>query len=78
MPKKHFLPKGIKTFLIGRKRGIDMKNTILPHEHNTEDVSRSIQKELTNIEKFQLIADIFKATQHESGFFGFCVIAKNV
>lgn len=37
-----------------------MKNTILPHEHNSEFVSESIQKELSNIEKFQLIADIFK------------------
>ena len=37
-----------------------MKNAILPHEHNTGDVTRSIQKELTNIEKFQLVADIFK------------------
>ncbi len=37
-----------------------MKNNILPHKHNDETISRSIKKELNNIEKFQMIADIFK------------------
>lgn len=37
-----------------------MKNTVLPHEHNAKDISESIKKELNNIGKFQLVADIFK------------------
>lgn len=37
-----------------------MENNRLPHEHNTPTISNSIKKELDNIEKFQLIADIFK------------------
>ena len=37
-----------------------MKSIPLPHKHNTQDLSDSIQQELGNIEKFQLIADIFK------------------
>ena len=37
-----------------------MENNKLPHEHNTPTISSSIKKELDNIEKFQLIADIFK------------------
>lgn len=32
----------------------------LPHNHNEKEISNSILKELENIEKFQLIADIFK------------------
>ena len=60
MPKEYFLPKGIKAFLIGRKRGVAMKNTVLPHEHNAKDIPESIKKELNNIGKFQLVADIFK------------------
>lgn len=37
-----------------------MKNVILPHEHNGQAVSGNIKKELDNVEKFQLVADIFK------------------
>ena len=37
-----------------------MKNTVLPHEHNAKDIPESIKKELNNIGKFQLVADIFK------------------
>lgn len=37
-----------------------MKNTTLPHTHNTPAVSDTITHELDNIEKFQLVADIFK------------------
>lgn len=37
-----------------------MKNVMLPHNHNAEFVSETIEKELGNIEKFHLIADIFK------------------
>lgn len=37
-----------------------MGNIILPHVHHEETISENIQKELNNIEKFQLIADIFK------------------
>lgn len=37
-----------------------MNKTMLPHAHNAQAVSSSIRKELGNIEKFQLIADIFK------------------
>lgn len=37
-----------------------MKNPILPHDHHLGTVSPAITKELSNIEKFQLTADIFK------------------
>ena len=37
-----------------------MNNITLPHNHNISPVSKNIQKELDNIDKFQLIADIFK------------------
>lgn len=37
-----------------------MKNTKLPHQHNTPGFSQNIKKELDNVEKFQMIADIFK------------------
>ena len=37
-----------------------MNNITLPHDHNISSVSKNIQKELDNIDKFQLIADIFK------------------
>lgn len=37
-----------------------MENTALPHSHNKDDVSRYLKKELSNIERFQLIAVIFK------------------
>ena len=37
-----------------------MNDMILPHKHNIPKVTNSIKKELDNIEKFQLIADIFK------------------
>ncbi len=37
-----------------------MKSIPLPHKHNTQALSDSIQQELGNIGKFQLIADIFK------------------
>lgn len=37
-----------------------MENSILPHEHSSSSVSITIKKELGNIEKFQLVADIFK------------------
>lgn len=37
-----------------------MNDMILPHKHNIPEVTNSIKKELDNIEKFQLIADIFK------------------
>jgi len=37
-----------------------MENMILPHEHNKQTLSRNLKKELGNIEKFQLAADIFK------------------
>lgn len=37
-----------------------MTNTLLPHNHNAQAVSQSIKKELDNIEKFQLTADIFR------------------
>lgn len=37
-----------------------MEKTKLPHEHGTQAASEEIQKELGNVEKFQLVADIFK------------------
>lgn len=37
-----------------------MNNITLPHNHGNHVVSNTIQKELDNIEKFQLVADIFK------------------
>lgn len=37
-----------------------MENTKLPHRHNVQEVSESICRELECIEKFQLVADIFK------------------
>ena len=37
-----------------------MNNITLPHDHGNHVVSNTIQKELDNIEKFQLVADIFK------------------
>lgn len=37
-----------------------MNTRPLPHTHNPQTVSDNLQKELTNIEKFQLIADVFK------------------
>lgn len=37
-----------------------MEKNRLPHEHGTQAASEGIQKKLGNIEKFQLVADIFK------------------
>lgn len=37
-----------------------MENGKLPHEHGTWAASEGIKKELGNMEKFQLVADIFK------------------
>ena len=37
-----------------------MEKTKLPHEHGTRAASESIKNELGNIEKFQVVADIFK------------------
>ena len=37
-----------------------MNTRPLPHTHNPQTVSDNLQKELANIEKFQLIADVFK------------------
>lgn len=37
-----------------------MENGKLPHEHGTRAASEGIKKELGNMEKFQLVADIFK------------------
>ena len=37
-----------------------METILLPHSHNVQEVSESLCKELKNIEKFQLVADIFK------------------
>lgn len=37
-----------------------MKDIPVPHEHNAQTISDNIKKELGNIEKFQLVADIFK------------------
>lgn len=37
-----------------------MENGKLPHEHGTRAASERIKKELGNMEKFQLVADIFK------------------
>ena len=37
-----------------------MEHTMLPHKHNIEEVSAGVCRELGNIEKFQLVADIFK------------------
>ena len=37
-----------------------MKNTVLPHAHNTQAVLQGVKNELNNIEKFKLIADIFR------------------
>lgn len=39
---------------------MNMENTELPHAHNAQAVSRAIRRELSNVEKFQLVADIFK------------------
>ena len=37
-----------------------MEKTALPHRHSAESVLESIREELSNIEKFQLVSDIFK------------------
>lgn len=37
-----------------------INHTPLPHAHTDKAVSGSLQKELNNIERFQLVADIFK------------------
>ncbi|MED9822181.1 MAG: metalloregulator ArsR/SmtB family transcription factor [Christensenellales bacterium] len=37
-----------------------INHTPLPHTHTDKAVSGSLQKELDNIEQFQLVADIFK------------------
>lgn len=37
-----------------------INHTPLPHTHTDESISGSLQKELDNIERFQLVADIFK------------------
>lgn len=55
-----FCQKGEKRFQSGEKEVYNMNNITLPHNHNISPVSKNIQKELDNIDKFQLIADIFK------------------
>lgn len=57
---KRFCQKGEKCFQSGEKEVYNMNNITLPHNHNISPVSKNIQKELNNIDKFQLIADIFK------------------
>ena len=57
---KRFCQKGEKRFQSGEKEVYNMNNITLPHDHNISPVSKNIQKELDNIDKFQLIADIFK------------------
>ena len=57
---KRFCQKGEKRFQSGEKEVYNMNNITLPHNHNISPVSKNIQKELDNIDKFQLIADIFK------------------
>ena len=42
-----------------------MNTRPLPHTHNPQTVSDNLQKELANIEKFQLIADVFKQLGEE-------------
>ena len=37
-----------------------MEKTALPHRHSAENVLENIREELSNIEKFQLVSDIFK------------------
>lgn len=37
-----------------------MKDIVLPHKHNTQGIPDSIQKELGDIEQFQMIAELFK------------------
>lgn len=37
-----------------------MKDIVLPHKHNNQEVPDSIQKELGDIEQFQMIAELFK------------------
>ena len=37
-----------------------MKDIVLPHKHNTQEILDSIQKELGDIEQFQMIAELFK------------------
>ena len=37
-----------------------MELTALPHTHGNQDIAQNLTKELDNIEKFQLAADIFK------------------
>ncbi len=41
-------------------KNVDIKNTMLPHAHNNEEISRGIKKELDNTDKFRLVADVFK------------------
>lgn len=40
-----------------------MSDSLLPHKHNDEDLSRNIMKELENVDKFEKIAYIFKQLQ---------------
>lgn len=37
-----------------------MEKRMLPHKHGSEEILENIGEELNNIEKFQIIADIFK------------------
>lgn len=37
-----------------------MEDTFLPHEHNAREVTQNIKKDLDDIEKFQLIAEVFR------------------
>ena len=40
-----------------------MSDNLLPHKHNDEKLTKNIMKELKNIDKFAIIADIFKQLQ---------------
>ena len=57
-----------------------MKDIVLPHKHNNQEVPDSIQKELGDIEQFQMIAELFKqlGTPPAFGCFGSCATARNV
>ena len=58
--KNQLLPKGIKIFPNGRIEVFVMKSPALPHQHNPDRFSASIVNELSNIEKFREITDIFR------------------
>ena len=60
MCKKHTFPIGRKAFPIGLKGGIYMLKKELPHHHGEGKATSDIQEQLSNINDFQTIAEIFK------------------